>query len=324
MQRHEINARDDGRRLLAVCMDRWPLTPEIGLRRLIESGAIRVNEEPSTTKAVVRKGQCVTAVGIPEATEATDTRGLDVEVVHADSHLLAVNKPFGATVVRERWELTCPFMDGVLRWMREEPGAPPATPGFRPRPVHRLDRDTTGVVLVALTPEAEKVLCRQFRERALEKEYIALVAGCPEAGGEIDEPIEEAPSDKTRMRVARKAGKPSRTLYEVEERFRGYSLLRCRPKTGRRHQLRVHLAHIGYPVIGDALYGGGEQLLLSAFKRGYKAKRGREERPLIDRCALHAAAIAFVHPAGGVMRLEAPPPKDMLRALEKLRKWGRA
>lgn len=324
MQRHQINARDDGRRLLAVCMDRWPLTPEIGLRRLIEAGGIRLDGERASAKVVVREGQCVTAVGIPEATEAKDTRGLDTEVVYADSELLAVNKPFGATVVRERWDLTCPFMDGLLRWMREDPGAPPATPGFRPRPVHRLDRDTTGVVLIALTPEAEKVLCRQFRERAVEKEYIALVAGCPEAVGEIDEPIEAVPGDKTRMRVAKRGGKSSRTLYEVEERFRGYSLVRCRPTTGRRHQLRVHLAHIGYPVIADALYGGGEQLLLSALKRGYKAKRARAERPLIDRCALHAAAIAFAHPGGGMMRVEAPPPKDMLRALEKLRKWGRA
>lgn len=322
---HQIDSRDDGRRLLAVCFDRWPLTPELVLRRMIGAGAIRMNGEAAGTKVLVRKGDHIEADGAVAAKDFPDARGLDAEIVYADHEMLAANKTFGATVVRERWDLTCPFMDGVLRWMRQNPAAPPATPGFRPRPVHRLDRDTTGVVLIALTPKAEKALCRQFRDRTIEKEYIALVAGSPpEATGEVDEPIEDNPVDKTRMRIARKNGKPSRTEFEVVERFRGYSLVRCRPKTGRRHQLRVHLAHIGYPVLGDALYGGGEGLLLSSFKRGYKAKQGREEKPIIDRCALHAAAIAFEHPSGRAMRLEAPPPRDMALALEKLRKWGRA
>ena len=318
----DIAERDAGRRLLAACMDHWALVPEIALRRLLEDGRIRLNGRPAVAKALLRLGDRVSADGIEEAGQVKDAQGLDLEILYFGGGLLAVNKPPGCAVVRERWELGCPFMDGVLRAVRERFGRAP-WPGFRPRPVHRLDRDTTGVVLVALAPEAERSLCAQFRQRTLAKEYVALLAGRLEAdSGEISEPVEPFPGDLTRMRVAARGGKPSRTFYEVAERFRGCTLARCRPQTGRRHQLRVHMAHVGHPVLGDPLYGGGEGLYLSSFKRGYKPKRGRPERPLIGRCALHAAAVEFVRPGAGPMRIEAPPPPDFARALEKLRKWG--
>lgn len=318
-----IGERDAGRRLLAACMDHWALVPEIALRRLFAGGGVLLNGRPAPTKAVLRLGDRVSAGGVDEAARAKDAQGMDLEVLHFSDGLLAVNKPPGCAVVRERWELGCPFMDGVLRVLRERHGRAP-TPGFRPRPVHRLDRDTTGVVLVALAPQAERALCAQFRERTMAKEYIALLAGRLEAdSGVIAEPVEPRPGDLTRMRIAPKGGKPSRTFYEVEERFRGCTLARCRPKTGRRHQLRVHMASVGHPVLGDPLYGGGEGLFLSWFKRGYKAKPGRPERPLIGRCALHAEAVEFALPDGRPIRVEAPLPKDFAQALAKLRKWGR-
>ena len=179
------------------------------------------------------------------------------------------------------------------------------------------------MVIVALQPDAERTLCEQFRTRTVGKEYLAVVLGRPgEPEGEIDAPIEEHPTDKLRMRIAARGGKASRTRYEVEEQFRGQTLLRCRPSSGRRHQIRVHLAHVGMPVVGDALYGGGEGLFLSTFKRGYRAKPDREEAPLIRRSALHAAAIQFADASGKTIRVEGPVPKDFERALKALRKWG--
>jgi len=320
---YEIGEADAGRRLIAACLDHWALTPEPALRRLISDGAIRVNGQPSEAKQALRKGDRIEAEGVAEAAEERELRGLDADVLFVDNDLMVLNKPVDCTVVRERWELGCPFMAGVLRWLRRNRGAPPC-PGFRPRPVHRLDRDTTGVVVVAMSPEAEKTLCAQFRERLMAKEYVALVQGRIEAGGGVVEAdIEEHPSDDTRMRIAPRRGKPSVTEYVVEEAWGRWTLVRAKPKTGRRHQIRLHMAHIGHPVVGDPLYGGGEGLRLSEFKAGYKRKEERPETPLIARCALHAEALAFTHPNGQAMRVTAPLPADFERALKALRKWAR-
>jgi 23S rRNA-/tRNA-specific pseudouridylate synthase len=168
----------------------------------------------------------------------------------------------------------------------------------------------------------ERTLCGQFRNHTILKEYLALVHGSPsDETFDVDLPLEEHPVDKARMQIARRGGKDSHTAFEVGERFRNVSLLRCRPRTGRRHQIRVHLAHVGMPVVGDALYGGGS-LFLSEFKRGYKAKADRPEKPIIDRVALHASSIEFEHVDGNRLRVEAPLPRDFERALKALRKWG--
>ncbi|HRU04880.1 MAG TPA: pseudouridine synthase, partial [Candidatus Brocadiia bacterium] len=179
---YEITDADAGRRLIAACLDHWSLTPEPALRRLIEEGAIRLNGQQTEARQTLRKGDRIEADGIAEATEAREWRGLDADVLFVDDEIMVLNKPVDCTVVRERWELGCPFMAGVLRWLRKNRGAPPH-PGFRPRPVHRLDRDTTGVVVVAMSPGAEKSLCAQFRERRMAKEYVALVHGRMAAGG---------------------------------------------------------------------------------------------------------------------------------------------
>jgi len=319
-QGFEADERDMGRRLIAACMDRWPLTPEAVLRREIKAGSIRVNDDVVSPRCVLRKGDRVDAE--PAAWEG-DVAAPEPEVLFADTEVMAVNKPPGCTVVRERWEATCPFQDGVFRWLRERYGPEGVTPRYRPRAVHRIDRDTSGVILIALAPESERTLFQQFRGRTILKEYLALVLGAPsEPMGELDAPIEEHPIDKTRMQIAHRGGKHSLTLYEVVERFRGHALVRCFPRTGRRHQIRLHLAHAGAPVAGDALYGGGEGLFLSAIKRGFRPKPDRPEPPLIGRMALHAAAIEFTHTSGRTVRVEAPLPNDFARVLKALRKWS--
>ena len=321
---YTVTDADAGRRALATAMDRWPLAPEARLREMFRAGEVRVNGEAVSHKEPLRKGDVLELP--PGAADLRPEASVEIEVVHDDEALVAVSKPLGCTVVRERWDDDCPFMESVLAWILKNHGPERVRVGFRPRPVHRLDRDTTGLVLVALTPEAEKDLCGQFRERTLEKEYLALVAGAPtDDEGEIDAAIEEHPYDPKRMRIAAKRrGKPAVTRFEVAERFRGYTLVRCFPKTGRRHQVRLHMALAGAPILGDDLYGGGEALYLSSFKRGYRPKAVGHETPLIGRYALHAFAIRFAHPTQGEIRLEAPPPKDFAVALKALRRWGEA
>ena len=199
----------------------------------------------------------------------------------------------------------------------------------RIRVVHRLDKDTSGVLLFAKNAEAQRHFSHQFQNNTVEKEYLALVAGSPPADeGEIDAPLARHPTDPKRMSVVRHGGRPARTLWKVEQRFRGLALLRVFPKTGKTHQIRVHLKHAGMPLAVDPLYnsqpasrgGKARGVYLSTIKQGYRPKRGEEETPLIERLTLHAEALAFTAPSGERLRLECPLPKDFRAALNQLRK----
>jgi 23S rRNA pseudouridine955/2504/2580 synthase/23S rRNA pseudouridine1911/1915/1917 synthase len=199
----------------------------------------------------------------------------------------------------------------------------------RLRVVHRLDKDTSGALLFAKTLEAQRHLSHQFQNNRVEKEYLAIVAGrTSENEGEIDAPLAPHPADKLRMAVVKHRGRPARTLWRVEQRFRDYALLRCFPKTGKTHQIRVHLAHVGLPLAVDPLYNRPRPaatpgLLLSDFKRDYRTKPGTDERPLIDRLTLHAEKLNFDHPGKGRIGIVAPLPRDFAAAIKMLTKYAR-
>lgn len=192
--------------------------------------------------------------------------------------------------------------------------------------VHRLDRETSGVLLVATEPEAHRALSLQFQRREVEKVYLALVRGAVAREQlAVEAPLEKDPRGGSRMRVARgervAEGKPAETAFRVIERFRGFTLLEARPRTGRQHQIRVHLAHAGHPLAVDPTYGGAAALFLSELKRGYRPPRDRPEPPLIARTTLHALALGFRDPkTGEPRRAEAPLPPDFARALDLLRR----
>jgi 23S rRNA pseudouridine1911/1915/1917 synthase len=192
------------------------------------------------------------------------------------------------------------------------------------RLVHRLDRGTSGVLLLARGIEAQRALSEQFLHRRVEKSYLALVRGSPpQDEGAIEAPLTRDLHTPVRMIVHAKHGKPAQTRWEVLERFGGLALLRCHPLTGRQHQIRVHLAHAGMALLVDGLYGEAEAFYLSQVKSGYK-RGDDEERPLIGRLTLHAESIAFAHPrTGEPVRVEAPLPKDFRATLTQLRKLGR-
>ncbi len=236
------------------------------------------------------------------------------EIVHEDEAVLAVNKPSGLLVAPDRWDRTRPSLVGMLlqRWQGEVVN------------VHRLDADTSGLLICAKGKAALRLLASQFDRRVVEKQYQALVQGAPpENVFEITLPLGEDRQHKGRMRVDRKSGREAITLVRVAERFRGWTLLDCFPQTGRTHQIRVHLAAAGWPIVCDPFYGRLEPVLLSQIKRGYKPKAGESEKPLLNRLALHSLAAAFVHPGSGLpMRLEAPQAHDFALALKYLRQWA--
>ncbi len=233
-------------------------------------------------------------------------------VLYMDDALAAFDKPSGLATSPDRWEKGAPHFMALVR---------KAMPGEW-RNAHRLDRDTSGILLCARTLEAYKSLSGQFLNRTVEKTYLALVRSAPrEDRGEIDMPLAHSPSRRGLM-TCTPGGKEARTAFEVVERWGpSCAMLRLRPATGRTHQVRVHLAHIGSPVLADPLYGDGRPLLLSEMKPGYKPGRG-PELPLMGRAALHAESIAIAHPSTGVrMLLSAPMARDFEIAVKYLARF---
>jgi len=235
-----------------------------------------------------------------------------IDVLFADDDLVAVNKPAGL--------LTVPGRRGGVS-LREVIGEAAGVTGSLLL-VHRLDRQTSGVLVLARTKDAHRALQQQFQQRQVRKEYLAVVRGEPATDrGTVD--VLMAPHGRVtgKMTVKLKKGKHSQTDWEVVERFGEAALVRCVPLTGRQHQIRVHLAHIGLPLLVDPLYGKAETFYLSSLKPGYRPSGRHEERPLIDRLTLHAHVLAFTHPRDGrPIRIEAPLPKDFRATLEQLRK----
>ena len=247
-----------------------------------------------------------------------------LEILWSDADYVAVAKPAGLASIPGRGET-----DSVLERLAAQLRLPASgTLDPRLRIVHRLDKETSGVMLFALNIAAQRHASHQFQNNLVHKEYLALVAGRPEHDqGEIDAPLAPHPTSPRHMAIARHGGRPARTLWQVQERFRNLTLLRVFPKTGKTHQIRVHLQSIGLPLAIDPLYhpqpaGAPPGLMLSRFKRGYRPSSGEAERPLMNRLALHAAVLRFRNRSGTVVGLEAPLPKDFRAALNMLRKYA--
>jgi 23S rRNA pseudouridine1911/1915/1917 synthase len=248
-----------------------------------------------------------------------------LEILWSDDNYVAITKPPGLATIPGRGEDTSVFEQ--LAAMLNLPHKGDADP--RLRVVHRIDKDTSGVLVFARNRDAQRHLSHQFQNNLVEKQYVALVAGSPDQDeGAIDARISVHPTSPKRMAVS-KHGRPARTLWKVEGRFRGLTLLRVFPKTGKTHQIRVHLQSIGLPLTIDPLYNTPrrrnepEGLFLSGFKRDYRPTRGEEERPLIDRLTLHAEHLRFTNTDGAVVDITAPLPKDLRAAINMLTKYAR-
>jgi 23S rRNA pseudouridine1911/1915/1917 synthase len=295
-----------GQRLDAWLARRLPDLSRSRLQALIEAGEVRLDGKAVAVSARLRAGQDVHVRVPPPAPAAPEAQDIPLEVVYEDERLLVVDKPAGLVVHPGAGTPDRTLVNALLSRVRDLSGVGGVA---RPGIVHRLDKGTSGLLVVAKDDLAHRTLVEQFAAREVEKEYLAIVLGVPaRRDGTVEAPIGRDPVHRQRMSVRAPRGRPARTDWKVEEAFAGAALLRVRIHTGRTHQIRVHLASIGHPVAGDPVYGG---------TRGPAAGG-----PLaaLTRPALHAARLAFRHPGTGA-RLEftAPLPADLTTVLAALR-----
>jgi 23S rRNA pseudouridine1911/1915/1917 synthase len=247
----------------------------------------------------------------PSAFSHQPFKNIDRLIIFENDDFILLNKPSGMLSIPDRTQSQTSLKDFLL----EKFGSI-----FT---VHRLDRETSGVIVFAKNEITHRYLSQQFEERSTNKIYTGLVLGKPaEQKGIIEEPIAEHFSQKGMMMTAAK-GKPSVTEYELLEQFRAFNWMQFHILTGRTHQIRVHMKHIGHSIACDELYGDGKSILLSSFKKKFNlSKSAEEERPLLQRLALHAAQLSFKDAAGQEHHFEAPLPKDIRALLQQLRKWN--
>jgi len=248
----------------------------------------------------------------PEPPGPLEPEDVPLEILYQDDALLVLDKPPDMTVHPGAGQPAGTLANALLH----ASAGRLSTVGGADRPgiVHRLDKDTSGVIAVARTDRAHRHVARQFHDRTVAKVYLALVAGRPPDEGVIEGPIGRHPKDRKRMAVV-EGGRPARTAFSVRERPRpGFALVECRPTTGRTHQLRVHLKSIGCPILADATYGR------APLRAGDAGLPGDSDRIVLARQALHAHRLELTHPETGERaRFEAPLPPDLARVLEALR-----
>ncbi len=323
-QEFEVKTRSDGKRIDSYLASRYTDYSRRVIQKVIDADAVLVNGRPIKASYRVRTGDVV-SVRLPELPDTTpEPENIPIEVLYEDDALTVVNKPAGMVThpAKGNWRGT---MVNALQFHFDTL----STLGGENRPgiVHRLDRDTTGLLVVVKNDIAHRKLALRFEQREVHKEYLALVSGVPQRHSDyIEKPIGFHPTcrEKMAIRLAVDGGKPAVTFYEVAEQFRGFALVRCKPQTGRTHQIRIHLAHIGHPILADKLYSGRDKIVLADLKGGECRAHpadSQDDLTLIDRQALHAHRLRFEHPlTGRELDLTAPLPVDFARTLDALRK----
>ena len=316
------------RRVDQYLVDRVGYLSRNGVQQLIENGFVKVNNKPTKSSYRPRENDVIEMVAPPEPISELVPEPIPLDIVYEDEHFLALNKQANLIVHPARGVWTGTLVNGLVHYGQKWSTV---NGNWRPGILHRLDRNTTGIMLVAKSDEAHWRMARQFENRTIQKTYMAVAHGVPELLADvIDMPIgkDRFVREKQAVRKEANGGKPAVTKYEVIETLIGpgeltmppsefpkdahfkpppakFSLIKLSPKTGRTHQLRVHLSALGYPIVGDTMYGG-RPIVAGEFR--------------FERQALHAYQITFVHPATlETMTLEAPLPPDMTRLLEILR-----
>jgi 23S rRNA pseudouridine1911/1915/1917 synthase len=300
-----------GARLDAWIAGQLPDLSRARVQALMAQGAVRLGGRPTRPSVRLRGGEDVT-VDVPDPVAAVPApEDLPLAIVHEDAHLLVVDKPAGMAVHPGAGRRAGTLVNALLHHVRGLSGVGGV---LRPGIVHRLDRGTSGLMVVAKDDETHRALAAQFASRAVEKEYLAVVHGVPrKPRGVVDAAIGRDPVHRKRMSVRAPRGRTARSEYEVAEALDGAALLRVRIHTGRTHQIRVHLASLGHPVAGDATYGGTR----TPSSRRAAARAALEA---LRRPALHAARLAFTDPASGQRRrFESPLPADLAELLAVLK-----
>ncbi len=273
----------------------------------IKSGELTLDGRTVRPRDPVRGGESVTLSAVETVQTHSEPEAMELEILYEDADILVLNKPAGLVVHPGAGNPRGTLVNALLHHDASLDKLPRA--GI----VHRLDKDTSGVMVVAKTLPAHTRLIEMLSARDVHRQYLAVVVGAMVSGGTVDAPIDRHPRDRIRQAV-RDDGRDAITHYRLRERFRNHTLLECRLETGRTHQIRVHMNHIKHPIIGDPLYGGPLKLPRGATPELVEQLRG------FRRQALHAEVLSFEHPiTGEPVRCEAPAPADMLRLLSVLR-----
>lgn len=317
--RVKVRRRLPGRRLDKYLHSRFARMSRTLLQRLIKQGAVTVNGLPTKASYEPTAGDVIELLVPPPEPADIVPEDIPLDIIYEDDHLLAINKSTGIICHPARGGQTGTIANAVAFYAEQ---LSHGTDPFRPGIVHRLDKNTTGVMLIAKTDEAHWRVSMQFERRTIDKTYLGIVEGEPRLDGDvIDMPLGAHPTIKDRYVVP---GLPVRpmlfkeavTRYEVAERFKGFAVVHLHPKTGRTHQLRVHMSAIGHPMMGDTFYGGH---LFSA--RDVTGDESASADPLIPHQSLHALRISFVHPIQEKpMTIEAPLPAELQSIVDLLRK----
>jgi len=289
----------------ALCV-LFPAYSRARLQHWIRCGRATVDARSPRPRDLVRGGERVELYAEAEPDERWTPEPLPLPVIHQDDDIMVVDKPHGLVVHPGAGNRSGTLVNALLHrdaWLSAIP---------RAGVVHRLDKDTSGLLVVARSLRAHKSLVDQIRTRSMRREYEAVVSGVVTAGGRIEAPVGRHPTQRTRMAVV-PSGRPATTHYRVLRRFRAHTHLRLRLESGRTHQIRVHMAHAGFPLLGDPVYGGRPRPPARCASRLMRALES------FRRQALHAAALEFRHPEDGrVLAFEAPLPPDLEELLAAL------
>lgn len=300
-----LSEEDAGERIDRVLARRCPQFSRSALQRWIEQGRVEQAGEVVSRKTKAQAGAEVSIEPLPPEAMSAEPQDIPLDILFEDEHLVVLDKPAGLVVHPAPGHPDGTLVNALLHHAEVEGGGDPLRPGI----VHRLDKDTSGVMMVAKTPTAHERLVDMFQAHRLERAYLAIARGRTPATTTYDTFHARHPGDRKRFTSKADRGKRAVTHLEAIELLHASTLVRCRLETGRTHQIRVHLADHGHPVLGDPLYGGATRDPLL-----------REVGQALGRQALHAALLSFEHPiTGESMRFETEPPGDFASALEALR-----
>jgi len=281
------------------------------IKKHIERGNILIDRKTFKPSKIISGGESVSVNIPPPEPCGVEGEEIDIEILHEDRDMIVVNKPAGMVVHPGAGVTGGTLVNALVHMCKDLSGIGGE---MRPGIVHRLDKETSGVMVVAKNDRAHKSLSEQFKSRETEKEYAAVVSGeMKKSSGIFSSPIGRSPSNRIKMSSFSKAARNAETRWEVVERLRGATLVSVWPKTGRTHQIRVHFSENGFPVIADKVYGGKKSRL----------RNSGTVRSLIKRHALHAKNLGFTHPATGKrIEFSAEIPEDMISAINFLRRQG--
>ena len=304
LQRLTVSPEDAGVRIDKYLAEQLPDITRSYLQKLLKDGSVQMNEKPvkASTKTAVG---AVIALTIPEPEEPEILpENIPLDILYEDSDVILINKPKDMVVHPAAGHYTGTLVNALMYHCKGDLSGINGV--LRPGIVHRIDKDTTGVLIVCKNDRAHNALAEQLKEHSITRKYRAIVCGnLKEDEGTVDAPLGRHPQDRKKMAIVRSGGKRAVTHYRVLERFGNDTYIECQLETGRTHQIRVHMASLGHPLLGDEIYGRAK----SPFK--------------LEGQTLHAMVLGFIHPTTGeYMEFEAPLPEYFEKLLEKLRKSG--